>query len=76
MPLSIVTPTLKCIVTGNIELSPAGPSALKVRVHTTRVSDIMLQTRSNELQHYGRPFNSLIQNHDSINHENKACHWL
>ena len=45
MPLSIVTPTLKCFVTGNIELSPTGPSSLKVRVHATRVSDIMLQTR-------------------------------
>ena len=45
MPLSIVTPTLKCFVTGNIELFPTGPSSLKVRVHATRVSDIMLQTR-------------------------------
>ena len=38
-------PTLKCLVTGNIELFPTGPSSLKVRVHITRVSDIMLQNR-------------------------------
>ena len=38
-----LAPTLKCFVTGNIELSPTGPSSLKVRVHATRVSDIMLQ---------------------------------
>ena len=44
MPLS-VTPTLKCFVTGNIELFPTGPPSLKVRVHITRVSDIMLQNR-------------------------------